>query len=98
MLHRGRFQAQGEKLEASVSWAKENPPSKNEGLSMLEELQYKIQDKEAEIRKSCFEKAKKFVLNGPYEVIDKPIKKTFKAPNTIKERLDIEILKGKAFI
>ena len=53
---------------------------------------------EAKIREKAFEKATQFVEQGPHEVIDKPVMRSFKVKGTKKERVDIEIQKGKAFI
>lgn len=38
MKHRGRIQAQGEKLEASEAWSQNEPPTKIEGLLMLDKI------------------------------------------------------------
>lgn len=99
MKHRGRIQAQGEKLEASEAWSQEKPPTKDDGLEMLDKLKKKIPKKEAEKREQAFEKATKFInqaslTNG----IDSPANVTFRAEGYAKERIDIEIKKGKAFI
>ena len=99
MKHRGRVQAQGEKLEASEAWAQNEPPTEKDGLEMLDKLKNKIPKKEAEKRKIAFEKAAKFInqaslTNG----IDSPANVTFRAEGYTKERIDIEVKKGKAFI
>lgn len=99
MEHRGRIQAQGENLEASESWSQNEPPTKEDGLNMLFRLKNKIPKKEAKIRESAFEKAENFInrvslING----VDAPANVTFRAEGYVKERVDIEIKKGKAFI
>ena len=38
MKHRGRIQAQGEKLEESESWSQDEPPTGRDGLEMLKRL------------------------------------------------------------
>lgn len=98
MQHRGRIQAQGENIEASESWSQEEPPTKKDANKMIENLRSKIPKNEAKIREKAFEKAKQFVGQGPHEVIDKPVTRSFKVKGTKKERVDIEIQKGKAFI
>lgn len=97
MKHRGRLQAQGENLEESENWSQEEPLSKNEGLTLLENLKNKIPKKEAEIRSEAFNKASKFIKQGPHKVISAPITRSFKVKGTKCERVDIEIQKGEAF-
>ncbi len=98
MKHRGRIQAQGENLEASEAWSQDEPPKKKEGLTMLEILRNKIPKFEAKKRYKAFEKASKFIEQGPYEIVNSPIVRSFKVKGTMYERVDIEIQKGKAFI
>ena len=61
MEHRGRIQAQGEKLEASESWALNEPLTKSEGQKLLENLKNKIPKNEEKIREIAFKKATKFI-------------------------------------
>lgn len=98
MEHRGRIQAQGENLEASEAWSQNEPLKKSDGLKMLEILKNKIPRKETKIREKAFKKAAQFINQGPHEVITAPITRSFKVKGTKKERVDIEIQKGKAFI
>ncbi len=98
MEHRGRIQAQGENLEASESWAQNEPLTKQEGLALLVKLKNKIPKKEADIRVNEFVKAKQFIEQGPHEVIAGKISRSFVVKGTKKERVDIEIQKGIAFI
>ena len=98
MKHRGRIQAQGRNLEASESWSQNNPITKTEGMTMLEKLKNKIPNIEAKIRERVFLKAQKFINQGPHEVVNSPIKRSFKVSGTKSERVDIEIQKGEAFI
>jgi len=97
MKHRGRIQAQGENLEASESWANDEPLTKNEGLLLLEKLRNKIPKKEAEIRQSAFSKAIEFIKQGPHEVILGAIFRSYRVKGTKQERVDIEIQSGQAF-
>ena len=97
MKHRGRIQAQGKNLEASEAWSRNEPPTKKNGLEVLDTLKNKIPKKEAKIRERAFKKASRFIQNGPYQVIDKIISKTYIVANTEHERVDIEIKKGTAF-
>lgn len=57
MKHRGRIQAQGENLEVSEAWSQNNPPTKKDGLEMLDKLKNKIPRMEAIKRKKAFDKA-----------------------------------------
>ena len=97
MKHRGRIQAQGKNLEASEAWSQNKPPTKKDGLNMLEKLKNKIPKKETQIREKAFKKASRFIENGPYKVVNNIISKTYMANNTEHERIDIEIRKGIAF-
>ena len=97
MKHRGRIQAQGEDLEASEAWTQIQPPTKADGIAMVEKLRTKIPPTEARIREKAFDKARKFIQQGPHEAISAPIVRSFKVKSTKKERVDIEIHKGVAF-
>jgi len=98
MKHRGRFQAQGENLEASEAWSQNEPLTKKEGLNLLQKLISKIPKREAEIRESAFNRAKQFIEQGPHEVIVGSIFRSYKVKGTKQERVDIEIQTGTAFI
>lgn len=98
MKHRGRIQVQGENLEASEAWSQNDPPTKTDGLTMLDKLKNKIPRSEARKREKSFLKASRFIEQGPHEVINSPVVRSFKVKGTMHERVDIEIQKGKAFI
>jgi len=98
MENRGRIQAQGENLEASESWSQNEPITKEEGIILLEKLKNKIPKNEAKIRELVFNKAKQFIEQGPHEVINGSVSRSFLVKGTQKERVDIEIQKGRAFI
>ncbi len=99
MKHRGRIQAQGDKIEASEAWSQNKPPTLKDGINMLKKLQLKIPKNEAKIRKIAFLKAEKFIKQASLtNGIDAPVNVTFRAEGYIKERIDIEIKTGKAFI
>ena len=99
MKNRGRIQAQGENLEASESWAQNEPPTEKEGLEMLDKLKKKIPKHEALKRKEAFEKASKYIkqtaINGGLEATTSA---TFNVLGKRKERVDVEIRKGIAFV
>ncbi len=77
--HRGRIQAQGNKLEASESWSQEKPPSVVEGLNFLESLKAKITKSQFLEREKEFKKAEDFIIQaGENGGIDAKVSKTFK--------------------
>jgi hypothetical protein len=98
LKHRGRIQAQVEKLEASEAWAQNKPPTVEEGLGMLEKLKNKIPKREADKRAKAFLKTRKFIeqasenggLNAAAFI-------SFNVKGSTKERIDIEVRKGLAF-
>jgi len=51
MEHRGRIQAQSGGLEASESWSSSTPPTQQEGLDLIDQLEQKIPLAEAMVRK-----------------------------------------------
>jgi hypothetical protein len=100
--HRGRFQAQGQNLEESTNWAQDLPLLAKDAHVLLNHLETKISQKEALIRSKGFEKCRKFIdescKNGGISVIDmgKPLIKSF--PKGYKERVDVEVHLGVAFV
>ena len=99
MRHRGRIQAQGEKLEESEAWAQNSPLTQNEGLKMLEKLKNKIPKAEAEKRKKVFFKASKYIEQASENGgLHATASATFSVKGTSKERIDIEVRKGLAFV
>jgi len=99
MKNRGRIQAQGKNIEESESWAQNEPPTADEGIEMLEKLKEKIPKREAKIREKAFKKAERLIKNAENtNGIDAPANISFRAEGYVKERIDIEVKKGKAFI
>ncbi|NVM66893.1 hypothetical protein FHW88_005211 [Mucilaginibacter sp. SG538B] len=102
MDHRGRFQAQGKDLEASRGWAQMLPLTAVDGLQLLNDLEKSIPAKEAKIRARGFAQCRKFVTdaqkNGGIQVaaIGKVLMKSF--PKGFKERVDVEVHAGTAFV
>lgn len=101
-LHRGRFQAQGVKLEESENWAQELPLKTIDGRKLLDLLRLKISTKDATTRKLAFEKCLEFInrahSNGGIDVkaSGKPLIKSF--PKSSIERVDLEVNSGIAFV
>lgn len=101
MAHRGRFQAQGQKLEESEAWTQKLGLVLKDSIILIANLESKLSKKDRNIRKNAFEKTKKFVkkakLHGGISVVGtKNFSKTFLVKG--KERVDIEIHQGEAFI
>ena len=94
--NRGRFQAQGEKLEKSESWAKDSPIYHCEGIKLIENLKNQLKKSDLEIRKLAFKQCEEYVdranKNGG---VSSFVSKSF--PKNYKERVDLEIHKGIAF-
>lgn len=98
-LHRGRIQAQGGYLEKSVAWSQSTPPTVTQGLAMIDELISQLSPTEYEVRVNAFEKAREFVIRtADNNGVPCLIKKSFRVKGTQDIRVDIEIIKGKAFI
>ena len=97
--HRGRIQAQGGKLEESESWAQDEPLNLEDGLALLETLKNKLTKKEFEIWQDSFERARNFIIQAAENGgIDAQVSKTFKVKKTRDIRVDIEVIKGTAFV
>ena len=94
--HRGRIQAQGKDLEKSVSWAQDEPLSKEDALSLLDKLKGLLTTKELKEREKQIQQAKRYVENTKGGI--KAIKKKSFVNVKKKTRIDIEILGGTAFI
>ena len=99
-LNRGRFQAQGMSLEKSCAWAETSIPTKMDGHGYLNNLKDQLTPAELRVRKTCFEKALKWVNNAPANgyVVDTPLKPTFSPYPPIRDvRVDGELYAGASF-
>lgn len=97
--HRGRFQAQGRGVEESESWAQEKPLSVSKGLGLLGKLIGKLKPKDYERRKKPFKKAQAFVVEaGENGGVFAHLGRSFRVKGSKDERVDIEVLGGKAFV
>lgn len=97
--HRGRIQAQGGNLEESEAWSQDKPLTLEEGLILLEKLKEKLPNKELLLRQTAFDKAKDFIEQaGENGGIDAQVSKTFRVKGTRDIRVDIEVIKGTAFL
>ncbi|MFD2720393.1 hypothetical protein ACFST9_16830 [Hymenobacter monticola] len=104
MSHRGRFQAQGKKLEESEPWEQGTPLILKDGQTLLKTLESKLKPKDRRIRKESFIDCMKTIVriqkNGGYNVTHagKPLLKSFPVDDTEHERVDLEIHAGIALI
>jgi len=102
LVHRGRIQSQGGKIEDSENWNFQLPISGVTAKDKADILKDRHPRREQKIRANAFIKAKKFIdvsaIAGGIEVVDKPISKTFMVKGSKDQRVDIEVKKGKAFI
>jgi hypothetical protein len=97
--HRGRIQAQGNGLEESESWAQDKPPTVSEGLNILQRLREKITKSQLLERITEFLKAEKIIEQaGKNGGVDAKVSKTFKKKGTKDVRVDIEVIRGTAFV
>ncbi len=97
--HRGRIQAQGGGVEESEKWALEKPPTWQEGISMLNNLEEKLSPREQENRQELFDKAEDYIKAvGEKGGVDAQVSKTFLKKGSRDVRIDIEVILGTAFI
>ena len=97
--NRGRIQVQGGEFEDSESWASDEPLTAEEGLNKLEVLRNRIPKTEAELREKEFEKARNFINSASEKGgVDAPVSKTFKRKGSRDVRVDIEVIRGRAFV
>lgn len=97
--HRGRFQAQGGDVEESESWAQEHPLSVFKALDLMKNLILKLTSKDYKRREKEFEKAQNLIKEaGNSGGVRAKFTKTFKVKGSKNERVDIEVLSGKAFV
>jgi hypothetical protein len=83
-----------------VKWAQDNPPTVDEGLKMIDDLYNSLTPAQKAARTQAFKDAKAWVKNvaGKAGGVDAPLKKSFVEPGKKDVRVDIEVIKGKAFV
>lgn len=94
--HRGRIQAQGKGLEKSVSWSQDEPLTRKQGKTLLQQLKALLTAPEQEERTEQLEKAERYIDNTTG--IEAPEKRRFLNRKTKDVRIDIEVLAGRAFV
>lgn len=93
--HRGRVQAQGDGIEQSVSWSISSPTAVD-GHRMFRELYAMLTPAEQRAREDAFILAHQFIARSASKGgVDAPVSKSFPKGRTV--RVDIEVIKGKAF-
>ena len=97
--HRGRIQIQGPDMDEEISWAwaQDTPPTKEDGLRELDKLYDSLTDKQKKARKEAYDKARKWIRNLPEAGVDAQVSKSWGNKDDSKKRIDIEVIKGKAF-
>lgn len=99
--HRGRIQAQGDRLQKSVTWGQDTPLTLAEGLALLDKLYAQLSPAERESRRGAFSQVEQWMIRA-YEAkgLDAVVSDSFPKPNKSKTgiRIDIEILSGSAFV
>lgn len=102
MEHRGRFQAQGKELDESEPWSQNEPLIIEDGLKKLGFLKAKLKPKDIRLRFDAFNECEKFVRkaaeNGGIDVTKFPYKYSKSWVVYDKERVDLEIHRGIAFV
>lgn len=100
-LNRGRIQIQGSNppLEVSAPWSQSTPPTKAQGVVMLNGLWNSLSRSEQKDRKAAYQQALRFI-NGLPPTGSLPTSRTFQDPQRkdSRARIDIEIITGTAFI
>ena len=97
--HRGRIQIQGPDMNPEISWAwaQDAPPTKADGLRELDKLYDSLTDKQKKARKDAYAKVRTWIRNCPEAEADAQISQTWGNKDDSKKRIDIEVIKGKAF-
>ncbi len=96
--HRGRIQIQGDDMNPEVSWAwnQDDPPTKTEMITQLDNLYNGLTNAQKNKRKDAYKKAKKYIQGLPAAGADAVVMKTWQDTGTDTERIDLEIKTGKA--
>ena len=94
--HRGRIQAQGNGVEKSVTWSQDEPLSREQGKTLLQQLKGQLSEKEHAERAEQFEQAERYIEGATG--IPAPERRTFQNRKTKDVRVDIEVLAGRAFV
>ena len=99
--HRGRIQVQGQDVDGDPSfpWARQDPITRAEAIDGLHQLRDACSNVQLRNRREAFRKAERFISLLP--VRSAPLYRTFKnrsLPRGRDARVDIEVVKGMAFV
>ena len=98
-MHRGRIQSQGGKIEDSENWNYKMPISEKTAKHKINILKSRHSKKEQRLRTDAFNQAYKFIDNSKTALgADAQVSKTFMVKGSKNERVDIEVITGKAFV
>ena len=98
-MHRGRIQSQGGKIEDSESWNYNMPISEKTAKDKVNILKARHTRKEQKLRSNAFDKAYNFIDNAKSAFgVDAQVHQTFMVKGSKNERVDIEVITGKAFV
>jgi RHS repeat-associated protein len=98
---RGRIQAQGGGTEKSVAWTRDTPPTRSEGLAMVDELESQLTPRERRDRAESLKAARAWInraAQGGGVSTPPRISKSFLKKGSKDIRVDIEVNTGKAFV
>lgn len=97
--HRGRIQIRGPDMdeEFSWAWAQDTPPTKQDSLRELDKLYNSLTKKQKKARKDAYAKARKWIRELPETGVDAQVSKSWGNKDDSSKRIDIEVIKGKAF-
>lgn len=96
--HRGRIQIQGPDMDPEISWAwaQDTPPTKADGLRELDRLYNSLSKSQKKVRTAAYDKARKWIRGLPEDGVG-PVSKSWGNQEDTSKRIDIEVIKGKAF-
>lgn len=101
--NRGRIQAQGGGLEASVPWNTSSPPTVNDGLTMLNQLKQQLTPAQLLAREQAFSEAETYIIRvGQAGGVQATVSKSFPGVKPKGKgsdiRVDVEVRAGTAFV
>ena len=96
-MNRGRIQAQGMGCEKSQPWSQPDVPTKQEGRDKSEVLRSQLNRRELSDRRDCFPRLTRFIEQAPPRGYDVCKRSYTPIPPHEDVRIDVEIIKGKAF-
>lgn len=96
-MNRGRIQAQGKGCEKSQAWTQPDVPTKRDGRQKALWLKQSLNRREKSEREACFDKLNSFIMQAPSLGYDTCNRSYTSQPPIEDVRVDVEIIKGRAF-